>query len=204
MMSKIVITLGAVAASISSVSIANAQTVVTQPSPPPQTTVVQQPQPAQTVVTQPQPAVVAQPPSQQTVVVPERERASTGGGPNPTLLTSGLFVFGVPYGISVVVAAESDRDGDKNLFVPVVGPWLAYANEGTCHANDLACGRTTGTKVLLAADGIFQAIGAVELVAAFMVPAPRAVASSPREKHVMVAPSRIGPNGYGISAAGSF
>src|SRR6185436_6751646 len=98
-------------------------------------------------------------PQQQTIVAvpPARERA-VATGPNPTLLMSGLFAFGVPYGISVVVAAESDREGDKNLFIPVVGPWLAYANEGTCRADNLSCGRTTGTKVLLAADGIFQAI----------------------------------------------
>jgi hypothetical protein len=185
MSKSVIITLGA-AVSVFSASIANAQTVVTQP------------QPGPTVVTQPAPA------PQQTIVAvpPTRERASTG--PNATLLMSGLFTFGVPYGISVVVAAESDRDGDKNLFVPVVGPWLAYANEGRCDPGQLSCGRTTGTKVLLAADGIFQAIGAVELVAAFALSNQTTTASSPRERRVMVAPARLGPAGYGLAAAGTF
>jgi hypothetical protein len=185
-MKNSVVVVWSTAASIVISGAASAQTVVTQPVPP--TVVVQQPAPP------PQQTVVAVPPS--------RERVTTG--PNATLLTSGLFVFGVPYGVSVVVAAESDRDGDKNLFIPVVGPWLAYATEGTCHANDLACGRTTGTKVLLAADGIFQAIGAIELTAAFLLTDSRTVATSPRERRVMVAPSQVGPSGYGLAAAGSF
>jgi hypothetical protein len=194
-----VLALCTIAASLSGVSLAHAQTVVTQPAPQP-TTVVTQPAQPTTVVTQPAP-----PPAQQTIVaVPaERERATTAG-PNPTLLMSGLFTFGVPYGISVVVAAESNRDGDKNLFVPVVGPWLAYANEGSCNTNDLSCGRTTGTKVLLAGDGIFQAIGAVELVAAFLVPAQTTVASTKNGRQLMMAPSRVGSSGYGLAAAGSF
>ena len=127
MKKDVVIALGA--ASVLYISVASAQTVVTQPAQP-QTAVTQPAQP-QTVVTQPaQPQTVvtpSPPPAQQTIVaVPEgRERATTTGGPNAMLLTSGLLTFGVPYGISVVVAAESSRDGDKNLYVPVLGPWLA-------------------------------------------------------------------------------
>jgi hypothetical protein len=189
-MKNVVITLGA-AVYLAGASVAHAQTVVNQPA-----------QPPPVVVTQP----AAQPPPQQTIVAvpPERERA-VSTGPNPTLLMSGLFAFGVPYGISVVVAAESDRDGDKNLFIPVVGPWLAYANEGTCRADNISCGRSTGNKVLLAGDGIFQAIGAIEIAAAFMfASSPSATASSPRERRVMVAPSRMGAGGYGLAAAGTF
>jgi hypothetical protein len=205
------IILGSTVASIVSVSLAGAQTVVTQPAPQ-QTTVTQtQPaQPSQTVVTQPAPpqTVVQQPaPAQQTNIVaagpPARERA-VSTGPNAMLLTNGLFTFGIPYGISVVVAAESSRDGDKNLFVPVAGPWIAYANEGSCPANEISCGRTTGAKVLLAADGILQAIGAIELVAAFTVPDSRTVASSQPKTRVMVAPSHVGRDGLGLAAAGTF
>jgi hypothetical protein len=203
------IILGTSLASIVSVSLAGAQTVVTQPAPQ-QTTTVTQPAPQTTTVTQPaQPqTVVQQPaPAQQTNIVaagpPERERAASTG-PNALLLMNGLFTFGIPYGISVVVAAESSRDGDKNLFVPVAGPWIAYANEGSCPANEVSCGRTTGTKVLLAADGILQAIGAIELVAAFVVPDSRTVASSQPRTRVMVAPAQVGREGVGFAAAGTF
>ena len=197
-MKNVVITLGAVV-SLAGASVAHAQTVVTQPAPAP--TVVTQPAEPPVVVTQPAP-----PPAQQTIVAvpPARERA-VSTGPNPTLLMSGLFAFGVPYGISIVVTAESDREGDKNLFIPVVGPWLAYATEPNCPADNLSCGRTTGSKVLLAGDGIFQAIGAIEIAAAFaFASSPSATASSPSERRVMVAPSRMGAGGYGLAAAGTF
>jgi len=201
MKKNIVIAVGTGAASLWFVSTARAQTVVTQPAPQKQTTVVTEPsQPQTTVVTPP-----AQPPAQQTIVaVPQERERATAGGPNPTLLMSGLFTFGIPYGISVVVAAESTRDGDKNLFVPVVGPWIAYATEGRCDVTDTSCGRTTGAKVLLAGDGILQAIGGIELIAAFLVAPSRTVASSPTAPRVMVAPTRIGQTGYGLGAAGTF
>jgi hypothetical protein len=195
--------IGALAAAVSCASLAQAQTVVTQPQPQSQTVVTQPAQPQTTVVAQPQP----QPAPQQTIVaVPSgREtRETTTGGPNATLFTSGLLTFGVPYGISVVVAAESSRDGDKNLFIPIVGPWMAYANEGSCNTVDAACGRTTGSKVLLAADGIFQAIGGIELVAAFLMPETRTVASSTQGPRVMMAPARVGGSGYGVAATGAF
>ena len=70
--------------------------------------------------------------------------------------------------------------------------------------NSESCGRTTGAKVLLAADGIFQAIGAIELAAAFMMPETRTVASSPRERRLMMAPGRVGASGYGLAAVGTF
>jgi len=202
MKKNIVIAVGTGAASLWLASTARAQTVVTQPGQQQPATVVTQPsQPTTTVVT-PQ---ASQPPPQQTIVaVPQERERTTAGGPNPTLLMSGLFTFGIPYGISVVVAAESTRDGDKNLFVPVVGPWIAYATEGRCDVTDTSCGRTTGAKVLLAGDGILQAIGGIELIAAFLVAPSRTVASSPNERHVMVAPTRIGQTGYGIGAAGTF
>ncbi len=195
MKKQVAIAMGASLASTLCVSLAQAQTVVTQPQPAP---------PAQ------QQTVVAAPPSTQpttVVAAPPARETVTRGGPNAFLLTSGLFTFGVPYGISVVVAAESDRDGDKNLFVPVVGPWLAYANEGECNVANVtneSCGRTTGAKVLLAGDGILQAIGAIELAAAFIVPETRTVVASKPQRRVMMAPSRVGTTGYGLAAVGTF
>jgi len=197
---KSIAILGIPIATVMYASFAQAQTVVTQPAPQqPQTTVVTQPTPAPAVVAQPAP-----PAQQQTIVaVPAGRETAATGGPNSTLFMNGLFTLGIPYGISVVVAAESDRDGDKNLFIPVVGPWMAFANEGTCSANNISCGRTTGNKVLLATDGIFQALGAIELVAAFAFP-ERVVATASGERRVLVAPSRLGTDGYGVAAVGAF
>jgi hypothetical protein len=153
---------------------------------------------AQTVVTTP-------PPAQTTVVAaPARETVVTGG-PNSAMLGSGLFAFGLPYLASVIVAAESDRSADKNLYVPVVGPWVDFANRGSCGGlAQPSCDGETGNKVLLAADGILQGIGALEIVGAFLMPETRTVASSPQQPRIMMGPSHVGRSGYGLAAVGTF
>ena len=131
-----------------------------------------------------------------------RETVTTG--PNSAMLSSGVFVFGVPYIASIVVAANSDRSEDKHLYVPVVGPWLDFANRSPCGGfAQHSCDNETVNKVLLVADGIFQGIGALEIVGAFMSPETRTVrvATEPR---VTVGPSRVGAAGYGVAAAGTF
>jgi hypothetical protein len=171
-------------------SVANAQTVVTQAPPPPATQTVVVPPPAQTTV------VAAAPATRETVVA---------AGPNAALLKSGLFVFGIPYGTSVVVAATSNRDEDKNLFIPIAGPWIDFANRQNCgNLGQPSCDGETAIKVLLAADGILQAIGGIELVAAFLVPESSTVVAKEKEQpRFMMAPSRVG-TGYGLAAAGRF
>jgi hypothetical protein len=178
---------GALLAPILCVSAASAQTIVTPPPSAPPQTVVQTPAP--------QPVVVEASPARETTAV----------GPNAMLLKSGLFVFGIPYGTSVVVAATSNRSSDQNLYVPVVGPWLDFADRGDCgNLGNPSCSGETAIKVLLAADGIFQAIGAVELVSAFLVPEGRTVASTDNKPHFMMGPSQVGGTGYGVAAAGTF
>jgi hypothetical protein len=194
MRNHLAITIGALMAPVLCVSVANAQTVVTTPAAPPPTTVVET-------------APAAPPPQQQTIVAtaPPARESVVAGGPNAMLFKSGLFVFGIPYGASVVVAATSDRDEDKNLFVPVVGPWMDFGSRHDCgNLGQPSCTGETAVKVLLAADGIFQAIGAIELVSAFLVPDSRYVATKEQGPHIMMAPGRVGSTGYGLAAAGTF
>jgi hypothetical protein len=125
-------------------------------------------------------------------------------GPNSAMLGSGLFTFGVPYIASVVVASTSDHPGDNNLYIPVVGPWLDFANRGDCGGiAQQSCDHETANKVLLAVDGVFQGIGALEIVGAFLSPETRTVtvASKPSFR---VAPSSVGRAGYGVAAVGTF
>jgi hypothetical protein len=132
-----------------------------------------------------------------------RETVVTSG-PNSALLGSGLFAFGVPYVASVIVASTSNTSADKNLYIPVAGPWMDFANRGPCGGfTQPSCDTETVNKVLLAADGIFQGIGALEIVGAFLTPETRtvSVASTPR---VVVGPSSVGRSGYGLAAAGRF
>ena len=44
--------------------------------------------------------------------------------PNRYLLTTGLLLWGVPYSIGVVQAAESSNSANQHLYVPIVGPWI--------------------------------------------------------------------------------
>lgn len=135
----------------------------------------------------------------QTVVVGDE---SDGGsrGPNAFLFNSGLITTGLSYTPALVVAVNSDRSEDKYLYAPFVGPWL-----------DLAA-RDGGDKLdrtLLVVDGVFQTIGALQLIASFMFmegdgDVDAADASSPVVSQAAVAPARFSEDGYGLVAVGRF
>jgi hypothetical protein len=134
-----------------------------------------------------------------------REYVVRESWPNRSMLTTGMFAFGVPYVASVVVASTSDRPSDKHLYVPVVGPWFDLANRGDCgNFGQPACDNETAYKVLLVADGIFQGIGALDIAGAFLFPETRIVRTSDDGPRFRVAPSRVGPSGYGVAALGTF
>jgi hypothetical protein len=133
-----------------------------------------------------------------------RETVSTTG-PNRDLLHSGLFALGIPYVVSVVVATQSDHEGDKNLYLPVVGPWMDLGQRGDCGgAGQTTCRTDTVYKALLVGDGILQGIGALEIIGAFMFPETRNMSTATREPRVFVAPAYMGRSAYGISAVGAF
>jgi hypothetical protein len=99
---------------------------------------------------------------------------SSGTLPNRSLLRSGVFTLGAAYVPALVVAIESDRPSDDHLYAPVVGPWLDLANRGDdCEGG---CGKETVNKVLLVTDGVFQGIGALQIVGSLIFPEARAVA----------------------------
>jgi hypothetical protein len=88
--------------------------------------------------------------------------------PNRPLLRSGLFTLGGAYVPALLVATESDRRADDNLFTPVVGPWLDLAQrDADC---DGECKHETMNRRLLVADGVFQGIGALQVLGSFMLP----------------------------------
>ena len=135
----------------------------------------------------------------QTVVVGDESEGGSSG-PNPFLFNSGLITTGLSYTPALVVAVNSDRSEDKYLYAPFVGPWL-----------DLAA-RDGGDKVdrtLLVVDGVFQTIGALQLIASFMFmegdgDVDTADTSSPVVSQTAVAPARLSEDGYGLVAVGRF
>jgi len=67
---------------------------------------------------------------------------------------------------SVIVAATSGIDANHWLYVPVVGPWAAYATRDACTpaVDPRPCLNDAGERVAIIIDGILQTTGAVLLI----------------------------------------
>ncbi len=129
-------------------------------------------------------------------VVGERATITT---PNRSLLHSGVVTLSLAYIPAFVVAVESPVVEDRQLFIPVAGPWIDFATRDctTCEHERL-------NKALLVTDGVFQGIGALNILGAFLFPETRVVATSAHAPNFAVAPSRLRGGGYGIAAVGQF
>jgi hypothetical protein len=139
--------------------------------------------------------------SAQQAVVVEGDGDGGSHGPNAFLFSSGLVMTGLSYTPALVVAINSDRSEDKYLYAPFVGPWLDLA------ARD---GGGKLARTLLVVDGVFQTIGALELIGAFVFmgggdhATAAADPSSSLISQAAVAPTRLGEDGYGLVAVGRF
>ena len=150
-----------------------------------------------------QDAAVAQAPSQAS-----SETVSEKGGPSRLMLTSGILTFGLTYGAGVIVAATSDREADHRMFVPVVGPWMALFDRGDCGgATGRSCDTETTYKVLIAADGIGQGLGALMVIEAFLNPETVTIThsrSAYAKATIRLSPASLAAGGYGLLASGTF
>jgi hypothetical protein len=136
--------------------------------------------------------------AQQTVVVDDDDAGARG--PNAFLFNAGLITTGLSYTPALVVAVNSDRSEDKYLYAPFVGPWLDLG----AREDDSKVNRT-----LLVVDGVFQTIGALQLIASFMFmdggsDGSTAEDSSSTFSETAFAPARFSEDGYGLVAAGRF
>jgi hypothetical protein len=147
--------------------------------------------------------------------VPPPEAYAPAAGPqydevtesyNAPMFTSGALVFAASYGASAIVASQDSSRGNNRLFVPVLGPWLALGDRGSCDVTKSSCDHETTAKVLLVADGIFQAAGVIGMLDALLQPTThRVVASTARRdaKKVHVTPTMTNGN-PGFAALGRF
>lgn len=172
------------------------------------------------VVTQPIPAAPA--PVQATPVPPvgttrttaayypaqprtvESER-TVSTSPNPTFLRLGLTTFGLTYASSIVAGAVSGRDSDKNLFIPVVGPWIDLNDRG-CASRP--CGDNEGlAKAMIITSGIVQGAGLLLTIGSFFIPSKTTTeektTTSKLKPTFKVAPVSYG-GGAGLGALGTF
>jgi hypothetical protein len=128
-------------------------------------------------------------------------RETIYAGPNRALLWSGVFTAGVPYLASAVVASESGYTPDRSLFIPFAGPWVDLAQRSGCPIAAASCNGETADKVLLVGDGIFQGIGAITIISAFLFPERHARRAATREIHFSPLTLR---QGGGLTAFGTF
>ena len=188
--------------STSTTSTTTTQQPATTTTTPP--TVVQQP--AQPVVVQQQPASTTT-----TTSAPYTEPASDTSEktiehhPNRTLLSTGVGVFVVSYGASAVAAAVSDRDADKNLFIPVVGPWIDLGDRN-CGANP--CGNNEDiNKAMIITSGIVQGAGVLMALGSLIIPESTSVTekrtTAKTKPEVHVTPVSFAA-GAGLGAVGRF
>jgi hypothetical protein len=163
-----------------------------------------------TAVTTPEVTIAPSAPVTTVVVAPSEGQVALdapvtdrGSAINRPLLFTSFLLFGGTYGASAIDAAASGRDADKNnLYYPVVGPWMDYADR--CGAAHPCNSNETGYKALLILDGVGQGLGVIGMVTSLFVP-------ERSTRHWLViggtdfhaAPSPVG-TGYGLGAGGAF
>lgn len=132
--------------------------------------------------------------------------APTTRRPNRTLFWTGLITFSVTYTGSVVAGgAAGDRVEDKNLFIPLVGPWLDLGQRN-CEFRRCDDGQEAIWKSLIIASGVVQGASALLTLSSFFIPETtwsKQQASTPPKPELHVAP--IGyAGGGGLGAVGRF
>jgi len=162
---------------------------VEAPPPPPAPVVVVNPQ-----VETPAPQPIAYSPQYETVY----------DDYNPSMFFTGAFVFAGAYGASVIVAADDKTRGKDRLYVPVVGPWLALNDRGSCDITLSKCDNETTAKVLLVADGVFQAAGIIGMLDGVLQPSSHRVIARTADTKVHVTPTYMGNGGQGLAVFGHF
>lgn len=126
-------------------------------------------------------------------------------GPSMVMVGAGVIIFGLSYLPAVVVGATSGLDGDHTLFVPIAGPWIDLAQRPGC-APAGQCNVENTNKVLLATDGVVQALGALTVVGGFLTPARETTSVRSRRAGLTLhlLPANLGGSAYGVVALGDF
>lgn len=178
----------------------------------PTTTTTTQPATQPTYV-QPAPVVVQQPASTTTTTAApyyppgsDTSERTIEKRPNRTLLSTGVGIFVVSYGASAVAGAISDRESDKNLFIPVVGPWIDLGDRN-CSTAEPCGNREDINKAMLITSGVVQGAGVLMALGSLIIPETTSVketrTTAKNKPTVAVAPVSFGA-GAGLGAIGRF
>lgn len=115
----------------------------------------------------------------------------------PLLFTGGLIFAGAYATTAALTAANTDGGGDKNMYIPVVGPWLHLADSGNHEG--------TRDTLLVAGSGVLQGVGLGMAIASLFVPEkiPAATIQAGNVKMNLTAAS-FGRSSAGVGALGEF
>ena len=156
--------------------------------------------PAQPAPPAPSPVVIVNPPPapvRATLITRDPETYEVTDAWNAPVFATGAIVFAGSYGASAVVAATSNHVGADRLYVPVAGPWLALNDWGNCPINQPRCDENTTEKVLLVADGVFQAAGVITMLTGLLSPSTHTV-------HAQRTVVKVTPTHNGFAVLGNF
>jgi len=125
--------------------------------------------------------------------------------PNRRLLWTGVTAFAVTYTASVVGGGVGgDRISDKNLFIPLVGPWLDLGQRD-CEFRGCNDKQEVVFKSLIIASGIVQGAGVLVALSSLFIPETtqpvRIQAKTRPDVHVL--PVSLS-GGAGLGAVGTF
>ncbi len=133
------------------------------------------------------------------------ETTSQATGPSMMMVGSGVAIFGISYLPAFIVGLTSSLDADRTLLVPIAGPWIDFAQRPGCSPAS-QCNTENTYKVLLATDGVFQALGALTVIGGFLTPAHEETRVQRAEAGPTIhfSPAQVGSSGYGMLASGAF
>jgi hypothetical protein len=135
----------------------------------------------------------------------ESPTAAQSGG--AALLATGVITLGLAYIPASTIATTSTLAIDKQLLVPIAGPWIDLANRPNCGPRGLSCDAEIGNQALLIVDGFFQGLALIQILAGAAQVSRDAsvpVAKIEEKPSVRVQPAQLGAGGYGLAALGRF
>jgi hypothetical protein len=135
------------------------------------------------------------------------------------LVISGPIIFGVPYLLSMSVAASSKYEPDRWLYAPVVGPFINLASRNDeCNPNgtsgttaSFTCASDSSARFFLMLDGLMQTAGATLLILGLALPQTLLVrddapytGKNGGQVAWTISPYSMGRSGSGLAVVGTF
>ena len=119
--------------------------------------------------------------------------------PNKALLITGSSLLVSTYVTTAALAGYNGEVGDKDLYIPIVGPWINIAERNGNQYKD-----NTRDTLLIAGSGVLQGVGALMAVTSFFVPEKVPAARIQAGNVKMEITPQAGAGGGGIGAVGVF